>query len=95
MVVARKTAKPESTMAETIALALRVAIVWAAGMVLAVGVQALLPKASGITLYGKQSTLFVSFSRMGFWTCLLATVTVTALIVIRAMLQDVGWQSFR
>jgi hypothetical protein len=32
---------------------------------------------------------------MGFWTCLLAAVTVTGLVVIRAMLADVGWQSLR
>jgi hypothetical protein len=79
---------------QTVQLALRIAIVWAAGMVLAVAVGALLPSGAGITLTGRQSTLFVPFSRMGFWTCMLGPVVVTGLIVVRAMLADVGWNSF-
>ncbi len=84
-----------SIMAQTIQLALRIAIVWAAGIVLAVAVSALLPDRIGLTLYGRPTPLFVPFSRLGFWTCLLAAVTVTALVVLRAMLTDLSQGSFR
>ena len=78
---------------QTLLLAFRIAIVWAAAFVLAVAVRALLPDKAGITFYGSQTPLFVSFSRLGFWTCLLAGLTVTALVVLRAMLADIGWSS--
>ena len=81
-------------LAQTIQLALRIAIVWTAGFLLAVAVQALLPDKVGVTLYGKETTLMVPFNRIGFWTCLLAAVTVTALVVLRAMIADIGWRSF-
>jgi hypothetical protein len=57
--------------------------------------RALLPSEAGITLTGHEGTLFVPFSRIGFWTCMLAALTVTALVVIRAALADVGWSTFR
>jgi uncharacterized membrane protein len=79
---------------QTIQLALRVAIVWALGMVLAVGVSALLPESSGIPIPARQGDLFVSYSRMGFWTCMFGPVIVTGLIVFRAMMADIGLQSF-
>jgi len=79
----------------TLQIAFRIAIVWAGGFILAVAVRALLPDQVGLTLAGRQATLFVPFSRIGFWTCLLAAVTVTALVVIRAMLLDMGWRSLR
>jgi hypothetical protein len=82
-----------SILAQTIQLALRIFIVWAAGVVLAVGVRALLPDKMGLTIYARQGPVFVPFSRLGFWTCLLAAVTVTALVVIRAMLADIGWRA--
>jgi len=82
-------------MEQTIQLAFRIAIVWAAGFLLAVAVRALLPDQVGITLTGHQGILFIPFSRVGFWTCLLAALTVTALVVGRAMLADIGWGSFR
>jgi len=50
---------------------------------------------AGITLYGKQTTLFVPFSRMGFWTCILAALVVTALVVFRAFVADIGWDTLR
>ena len=77
-------------LAQTVQLGLRIAIVWSAGILLAVGVHALLPDKLGITFYGSGGPVFVPFSRLGFWTCLLAAVTVTALVVIRAMLADMG-----
>ena len=80
-------------MAQTLQLAFRISIVWAAGILLAVAVSALLPEGLGLTLVGKQSTLFVPFSRIGFWTCLLGAVIVTALVVVRAMLTDFGVRS--
>ena len=79
----------------TVQLSFRIALVWAAGFLIAVAVQALLPEAAGITLAGKQNVLFISFSRMGFWTCVLAALIVTALVVGRAMLADIGWNTFQ
>jgi len=79
-----------SIMAQTVQLAIRIALVWAAGFLLAVAVRAVLPDKIGVNLYGRGGAVFVPYSRMGFWTCLLATVTVTALVVIRAMLVDFG-----
>ena len=79
-----------SIMAQTLQLAFRIALVWAAGFLLAVTVRALLPEKVGFNLGSGVGELFVPYSRIGFWTCLLAAVTVTALIVIRAMLADFG-----
>jgi hypothetical protein len=82
-------------MPQTLELAFRIAIVWVGGILIAVAVHAMLPDQSGVTLYGKQSTLFVPFSRIGFWTCIVAAVVVTVLVVFRAMLADIGWRSLR
>jgi hypothetical protein len=79
----------------TLQLAFRIAIVWAGGVPSGVAVRALLPEQAGVTIAGRQTALFVPFSRIGFWTCLLAALTVTALVVVRAMLLDLGWRSFR
>jgi hypothetical protein len=87
--------KEKTNMAMTIQLAFRIAIVWAAGILLAVVVHALLPGESGLTFTGSKTTLFVPYDRLGFWTCLLAALTVTGLVVIRAMLLDIGWNSVR
>ena len=81
-------------LAQTLQLAFRIAIVWAGGFLLAAAVNALLPDKVGITLYGKEDCAVVPFSRIGFWTCMLAALTVTALVCSRAMLADVGWRSF-
>jgi hypothetical protein len=75
-------------MAQTLQLAFRIAFVWAGGFLLAVAVRALLPDQSGLTFAGKQATLFLPYSRIGFWTCLLAALTVTVLVVCRAMFAD-------
>ena len=80
---------------ETIQLALRIAIVWVAGILLAVAVAALLPDKLGFTLTGRETTLFVPFSRVGFWTCVLGALIVRALIVFRAIRADIGWNTFR
>jgi hypothetical protein len=79
----------------TIQLAFRIAIVRAAGILLAVAVHALLPGESGLTFTGSKTTLFVAYDRLGFWACLLAALAVTVLVVIRAMLHDIGWNSVR
>jgi hypothetical protein len=76
-------------------LSFRIALVWAAGFLIAVGVKAILPDGAGINLTGKESALFIPFSRMGFWTCVFAALIVTALVVGRAMLADIGWNTFR
>jgi hypothetical protein len=80
---------------ESIQLAIRIAIVWAAGMLIAVTVRALMPDQMGINLTGRESTLFIPFSRMGYWTCVLAALIVTGMVVFRAMIADVGWSSLR
>jgi hypothetical protein len=85
----------DNEMDQTIQLAFRIAIVWAAGFLLAVAVRAMLPDQNGFTLTVHEGTLFIPFSRIGFWTCLLAALTVTALVVGRALLADIGWGNFR
>jgi hypothetical protein len=80
-------------MAQTVQLAFRIAFVWALGFLLAVAVRALLPDQLGFTVTSSKTTLFIPFNRVGFWTCILAAVTVTALVVIRAMLMDLGLRS--
>lgn len=82
-------------LAQTLQLAFRIALVWTGGFLLAVAVNALLPDKVGITLYGEGSVLLIPFNRIGFWTCLLAAVTVTALVILRAMVADLGWRSFQ
>jgi hypothetical protein len=80
---------------QTIQLALRIAIVWAGGILMAVAVGALLPDKLGFTLTGKENTLFIPFSRVGFWTCVLGALIVTGLVVFRAIRADIGWGSFQ
>jgi hypothetical protein len=84
-----------SILAQTLQLAFRIAIVWAGGFLLAVAVHALLPDQTGLTFPVSQSTVFIPYNRIGFWTCLLAAVTVTALVVLRAMLTDMGLRSLQ
>jgi hypothetical protein len=84
----------DSMMNLTLQLSFRIALVWAAGFLIAVAVEALLPDQAGINLAGRQSVLFIPFSRMGFWTCVLAALIVTALVVGRSMLADIGWNTF-
>jgi hypothetical protein len=79
-----------SIMAQTIVLAFRIALVWVGGFILAVGVRATLPDKSGLNFLKGDGVLFVPYDRMGFWTCLLAALTVTAIVVIRSMLVDFG-----
>jgi len=81
---------PPTVFAQTLRLAIRIAIVWAGGFVFAVVARALLPDDSGIPFVGKQTTRVFPYSRVGFWTCLLAAVTVTGMVVIRTMLADLG-----
>ena len=82
-------------MDQTIQLAFRIALVWAAGFLLAVAVRAVLPDQSGFSLATPQGHLFLAYSRVGFWTCLLAALTVTALVVCRAMVADFAGTNIR
>jgi hypothetical protein len=82
-------------MAQTLQLAFRIAFVWAGGFLLAVAVRALLPDQSGLTFTGKQATVFLPYARIGFWTCLLAALTVTGLVVWRAMYADFSTTTVR
>lgn len=84
-----------SILAQTLQLAFRIALVWTGGFVLAVAVNALLPDKVAFTLYGPGSPLTIPYSRIGFWVCLLAALTVTALVILRAMAADLGWRSFQ
>jgi hypothetical protein len=81
----------ETLFALTLRLAFRIAIVWAAGFVLAVAVRAVLPDQVGLTFTSLQSKILLPYSRIGFWVCLLAALTVSGMIVIRSMLVDLGW----
>ena len=81
---------PQTVLAQTLQLAFRIAFVWAAGLLLAVTVRAMLPDGSGLTFTGARTTVYISYSRMGFWTCIWAAVTVTVLVVIRAMIADLS-----
>jgi len=76
--------------AQTVQLAFRIAFVWAGGFLLAVAVRALLPDQLGFTFATTRGALFIPFSRIGFWTCMWAAVTVTVLVVVRAMVGDVS-----
>ena len=82
-------------MAQTIQLAFRIAFVWAMGFLLAVAVRALLPDQLGINVMASKTALFIPFNRVGFWTCILAALTVTVLVVIQAMLVDFGLRSLK
>ena len=84
-----------SIMAQTLQLAFKIALVWAGGFLLAVAVRAILPETRGFNVGSGAGELFVPYSRIGFWICLLAAVTVTALVVIRAMLVDFGLRPMR
>lgn len=81
--------------AQTVQLAFRIAFVWAGGFLLAVAVRAALPDQLGFTIIGRQGPLFIPFSRIGFWTCMWAALTVTVLVVIRAMMGDITSGSTR
>jgi len=81
--------------AETVRLGIRIAMIWAGGFVFAVLARVLLPDEYGIPFMGRHSTQIIPFSRAGFWTCLLAALTVTAMIVVHAMLVDLGLRAPR
>ena len=81
--------------AQTLRLGFRVAVVWAGGFVIAVAVRMLLPDGAGFTFTGKQSTQFVSYSRIGFWTCVLAALAASGVAVVREMLVDFGLRAPR
>jgi len=77
-------------MQQTVQLAFRVAFAWAGGLVLAVAVRALLPEQLGFNVTAKATTYFLPFNRIGFWTCIWAAVTVTVMVVVRAMIGDLA-----
>jgi hypothetical protein len=85
----------QTLFAQTLRLALRIAIVWAGGFVIAVAMRALVPDEAGFTLADGQSTRFISYSRIAFWTCLLAALTVSGLVVLRSMIVDLGLRGQR
>lgn len=82
------TMQPITILGQTLQLAFKIAFVWAAGFLIAVAVRASLSDKAGITFPTRDPT-FVPFSRLGFWTCLLAALTVTCMVVIRAMVLDI------
>jgi hypothetical protein len=80
----------QTTLGQTLMLIFRIAFVWAGGILLAVAIGAILPSRSGLSVFTGKSELFLPYSRIGFWTCIWAAVTVTVLVVMRAMLHDFG-----
>ena len=82
------TRKPMTILGQTLQLAFRIAFVWAAGFLIAVAVRATLSDQAGIT-FPTRDPVFVPFSRLGFWTCMMAALTVTCWVVIRAMVLDI------
>jgi len=81
---------PLTPMQQTVQLGFRVAFVWALGLLLAAAVRALLPEQMGFTMTTPTRTFFLPFNRVGFWTCIRAAVTVTVLVVVRAMIGDLA-----
>lgn len=77
-------------MAQTLQLAFRIAFAWAGGFLLAVVVRALLPDQFGLTFNGRTGSLFIPFSRLGYWTCIWAAVTVSVMVVVRVMMADIA-----
>jgi hypothetical protein len=51
-----------------------------------------LPDNLGFNIHLKDGGLLLPFSRVAFWTCIWAAVTVTVLVVIRSMIIDFGIQ---
>jgi len=86
---------PQTLFALSIRLALRIALVWAGGLLFAVAARALLPDKDGFTFTSPQSTRFLPYSQVGFWTCVLAALTVSAMVVIRTMIVDLGFRAPR
>jgi len=85
----------QTLFAFTLRLALRIAMVWTGGFLLAVAVRALLPDDLALTLGANRPVLHLPYSRIGFWTCLLAALTVSAMIVVRTMFVDLGMRAPR
>jgi len=81
---------PQTLFAFTLRLALRIAMVWTGGFLFAVAVRALLPDDFTITIGGNRPILHLPYSRIGFWTCLVAALTVSAMVLLRTMLADFG-----
>jgi len=86
---------PQTVFTFTLRLALRIAMVWAGGFLLAVAIRALLPDDLVLNFLGIRPDLHLPYSRIGFWTCLLAALTVSAMVVIRTMLADLGLRPYR
>jgi hypothetical protein len=83
----------QTVLGQTVLLIFRIAFVWAGGILIAVFVSAVLPSHSGLSFPNGKGTLFLSYSRIGFWTCIWAAVTVTISVVVSAMLRDFGFRS--
>ena len=81
---------PQTLLAQTVQLAFRLAVVWAGGFILAAMARVFLPDENGLTFTGKHTTFLVPYNRIAFWTCLLAALTVSAMVVLRTMLVDLG-----
>jgi hypothetical protein len=80
----------QTILGQSVLLAFRIALVWAGGILFAVIVRAVLPDNLGFVIHSKETGMLLSFSRVAFWTCIWAAITVTVLVVIRSMLIDFG-----
>ena len=83
----------QTILGQSVLLAFRIALVWAGGILFAVIVRAVLPDNLGFVIHTKGAGMLLSFSRVAFWTCIWAAITVTVLVVIRSMLIDFGIQT--
>ena len=83
----------QTILGQTVLLAFRIALVWAGGILFAVIVRAVLPDNLGFNIHYKETDILLPFSRVAFWTCIWAAVTVTVLVVVRSMLMDFGAQT--
>lgn len=84
---------PQTILGQTVLLAFRIALVWAGGILFAVAIHAVLPGELGLSFTGSNTTLFLPYNRIGFWTCIWAAVIASILVVIRSMLADFGIHS--
>ncbi|MGH9455109.1 MAG: hypothetical protein ACRD2O_14190 [Terriglobia bacterium] len=52
--------------------------------------RATLPHISGLVVMRKGQTFLLPFNRIAFWVCVIAGVVASGVVMIRAMLRDLG-----
>jgi hypothetical protein len=69
-------------------LTLRMTIAWLAGILSALAVYALVSDRFGFTFTTPKTTFYVALNRFGFWVCLAAGFVASAVMFLRAALQE-------